>query len=123
PRGGSAHVARSLAHQLPAHGWDVTIVSGSHQGHGVAGAFYEGLDVVAVDFARGDAPQHPSYEDRAGAPDAVFAAIDDVAYERHVRAWSAALARADAAEADVLHLHHLTPINEAAARVAPHVPV
>ena len=30
---------------------------------------------------------------------------------------------AGAREADVLHLHHLTPINEAAARVAPDVPV
>ncbi len=30
---------------------------------------------------------------------------------------------AGAAEADVLHLHHLTPIHEAASRVAPHVPV
>jgi hypothetical protein len=28
-----------------------------------------------------------------------------------------------AAEADILHLHHLTPIHEAAARVAPEVPV
>ena len=26
-------------------------------------------------------------------------------------------------DADVLHLHHLTPLNEAAARVAPHVPI
>lgn len=123
PRGGSAHVARSMAHELPAHGWDVTIVSGSHQGHGDAHAFYDGLDVRAVDFARGDAPWHPSYEDRPGAPDTVFAGVDDIAYERHVRAWSAALSRAGAAQADVLHLHHLTPINEAAARVAPHVPV
>jgi glycosyltransferase involved in cell wall biosynthesis len=123
PRGGSAHVARSLAHELPAHGWDVTIVSGSQEGHGDASAFYEGLDVHAVDFARGDAPWHPSYEDRPGAPDSVFAAVDDIAYERHVRAWSAALSRAGAGLADVLHLHHLTPLNEAAARVAPHVPV
>ena len=32
PRGGSAHVARALAHALPAHGWDVTVVSGSLAG-------------------------------------------------------------------------------------------
>ena len=32
PRGGSAHVARALARQLPAAGWDVTIVSGSRHG-------------------------------------------------------------------------------------------
>lgn len=123
PRGGSAHVARSLARRLPHHGWEVTVVSGSSPGRGDARAFYAGLDVVDVDFVRGDAPQHPSYEDRAGAPDRVFAAIDDIAYEGHVRAWAAALERAGAAHADVLHLHHLTPINEAAARVAPQVPI
>jgi glycosyltransferase involved in cell wall biosynthesis len=37
--------------------------------------------------------------------------------------WANALERADAAGADVLHLHHLTPLHEAAARVAPDVPV
>lgn len=116
-------MARNLARELPSHGWDVTVLSGSGAGHGDAREFYAGLDVVDVDFGRGDAPQHPSYEDRPDAPDRVFAAIDDVAYERHVRAWGAALERASAAQADVLHLHHLTPINEAAARVAPDVPV
>ena len=40
-----------------------------------------------------------------------------------MRAWARALERAGAADADVLHLHHLTPLNEAAARVAPDVPV
>jgi glycosyltransferase involved in cell wall biosynthesis len=66
---------------------------------------------------------HPSYEDRPDAPDRVFAAVDDEAYEAHVAAWSRALEEAGAADADVLHLHHLTPIHEAAARVAPDVPV
>ena len=67
---------------------------------------------------------HPSYEDRPGAPDRVFAC----ARRRDVRAPGRARGRArsqraGAADADVLHLHHLTPINEAAARVAPDVPV
>src|SRR5919198_5151900 len=123
PRGGSAHVARALARELPAHGCDVTIVSGSLPGYGDAEHFYEGLDVHAVDFERGDAPLHPSYEDRPDAPDRVFAALDDRAYEEHVAAWSRALDEAGAADADVLHLHHLTPIHEAAARVAPGVPI
>jgi len=125
PRGGSAHVARALAHALPAEGWDVTIVSGSLGGDGLCDAahFYEGLDVRTVDFAAGEAPMHPSYEDRADAPDRVFAAVDDEAYEAHVAAWATALERAGAAEHDVLHLHHLTPVHEAAARVAPDVPV
>jgi glycosyltransferase involved in cell wall biosynthesis len=125
PRGGSAHVARALAEALPAHGWDVTILSGSIGGGGVSDArrFYAGLDVHAVDFAAGGAPMHPSYEDRPDAPDRVFAALDDADYERHVEAWAAALDHAGAARFDVLHLHHLTPLHEAAARVAPDVPV
>jgi glycosyltransferase involved in cell wall biosynthesis len=125
PRGGSAHVARALARELPAHGCEVTIVSGSQSNRAVGDAerFYEGLDVHAVDFTRGDAPMHPSYEDRPDAPDPVFAALDDDAYEEHVAAWSQALEDAGAADADVLHLHHLTPIHEAAVRVAPAVPI
>jgi glycosyltransferase involved in cell wall biosynthesis len=125
PRGGSAHVARALARELPAHGCEVTIVSGSRSTRtvGDAARFYAGLDVHAVDFARGDAPMHPSYEDRPGAPDRVFAALDDDAYEEHVEAWSRALEEVGAGDADLLHLHHLTPIHEAARRVAPAVPV
>ena len=123
PRGGSAHVARALAAALPAHGWDVTLVSGSRSGHGDARAFYAGLDVHAVDFDAGDAPMHPSYEDRPDAPDRVFAAVDDAEHERHVDAWADALTEAGAAGHDVLHLHHLTPMHEAAAQVAPGVPV
>lgn len=123
PRGGSAHVARALARELPAHGWDVTVVSGSLPGRGDAARFYAGLDVRPVDFAAGDAPMHPSYEDRPGAPDVVFAAVDDAAYEAHVAAWEQRLRDAGAASCDVLHLHHLTPVHEAAARVAPGVPV
>jgi glycosyltransferase involved in cell wall biosynthesis len=122
PRGGSAHVARALAHQLPASGWDVTVLSGSRRGAD-AHEFYAGLDTVAVDFDAGDAPMQPSYEDRPDAPDKVFARVDDDEFERHVEAWSGALERARAADADVLHLHHLTPIYEAAARGAPDVPI
>jgi glycosyltransferase involved in cell wall biosynthesis len=123
PRGGSAHVARALARELPEHGWDVTIVSGSGAGHGDARTFYAGLDVHPVDFDAGDAPLHPSFEDRPGAADAVFAALDDEAFDRHTAAWAHALEEAGAADHDVLHLHHLTPLHEAAARVAPGVPV
>jgi len=138
PRGGSAHVARALARELPAHGWDVTLLSGSRRdlgGHADAQRFYEGLDVVAVGFddalrapdpldpPAGVAPMQPSFEDRPGAPDHVFAALDDAAYERQVTAWCNALRDAGASRADALHLHHLTPLHAAAARVAPGVPV
>src|SRR4051812_38699403 len=140
PRGGSAHVLRSLALRLPDEGWDVTVVAGSRHdagGHGDARRFYRGLDLREVDFSTaleapapldppGTAPpMHPSFEDRPDAPDRVFACLDDRAYRRQVDAWARALdaADADAAQADVLHLHHLTPLNEAARRVAPGVPV
>ncbi|HVW17373.1 MAG TPA: glycosyltransferase family 4 protein [Solirubrobacteraceae bacterium] len=125
PRGGSAQVERSLSLELARRGWDVTLVSGSLSdgGYADAGAFFAGLDVRPVDFVRGDAPMQPSFEDRPGAPDRCFARLGDEECEEHVEAWSDALDRADAASADVLHLHHLTPLNEAASRVAPDVPV
>jgi len=66
---------------------------------------------------------HPSFEDRRDAPDRVFASVDDDTYEHLVEAWVEQLTRAGAADADVLHLHHLTPINEAAARAFPDKPV
>jgi glycosyltransferase involved in cell wall biosynthesis len=72
---------------------------------------------------RAEPPLHPSYEDRPGAADRVMCALDDDAFEHQVAAWAGALRDAGAAEFDLLHLHHLTPLHEAAARVAPHVPV
>jgi glycosyltransferase involved in cell wall biosynthesis len=139
PRGGSAHAARTLARRLPELGWTVRLVSGSRSDLGAdgdAGSFYAGLDLAALDFTaalrepdpihpgNGEiVPLHPSYEDRPNAPDRVFASLDDLELERQVRAWRRALRDAGALEADVLHLHHLTPINEAAHRLAPSIPV
>jgi glycosyltransferase involved in cell wall biosynthesis len=132
PRGGSAHVARNLARALPQAGWEVTILTGSAAGHGDATRFYAGLDVRPVDMThaldapdplQADPPLHPSFEDRPNAPDRIFAALDEAAFEHQVTSWCRALQSVGAAHADVLHLHHLTPINEAAARVAPDVPV
>jgi glycosyltransferase involved in cell wall biosynthesis len=138
PRGGSAHAARALARNLQSQGCAVTLVAGSRsdQGtHGNARAFYGNVQAVDFDEAlasdapqrfagvAGSAPLHPSFEDRSGAPDRVFARLDDDEYEVQVAAWSRELERAGARDADVLHLHHLTPLNEAAARIAPRVPV
>jgi glycosyltransferase involved in cell wall biosynthesis len=135
PRGGSAHVARSLARHLPAAGWDATVLSGSLSVPGRPGdarEFYRGLDVRPVDMTaalasadpmRAEVPMHPSFEDRPDAADRILAALDDATFEHQVDAWARALAGAGAPDADVLHLHHLTPINAAAARVAPDVPV
>jgi glycosyltransferase involved in cell wall biosynthesis len=132
PRGGSAQVARALSRALPQAGWEVTMVAGSlgwagEQTH--APTFFGGIDLITVDYSRdrpaggGGVPVPPSYEDRPGAPDRVFAAVDDDEYERLVDVWAEALDRAGAAGADVLHLHHLTPVNEAALRAFPAVPV
>jgi len=134
PRGGSAQVTRSLARALPDHGWDVTVLAGSlgDGAHSDARRFFAGLDVHRVDYTEAiaaadplahDPPMHPSYEDRPGAPDRVFASVGDDDCERLVETWARALADAGAAQADVLHLNHLTPMAEAAARVAPDVPV
>ena len=134
PRGGSAQVVRYLAGSLPDAGWRPTIACGSLGAPGEesnAGTFFAGLDVKALDYTAAmeapdplaaDPPLHPSFEDRPDAPDRVFAKVDDATYERLVSTWTDHLRAAGAADADVLHLHHLTPMNEAAERAFPDVP-
>jgi glycosyltransferase involved in cell wall biosynthesis len=134
PRGGSAQVARYLARYLPEAGWEATIVTGSLGSAGEeshAETFYADLDVRPLDYTESaqasdplaaDPPFQPSYEDRPDAPDRVYAGVDDEDYERLVSTWEEQLRAAGAGEADVLHLHHLTPINEAAQRAFPDVP-
>jgi hypothetical protein len=131
PRGGSAQVTRSLARALPAAGWQLTVAAGSLGQPGEpthAGSFFAGIDVHALDYSpalelaeplAAPVPFQPSYEDRPEAPDRIFASVDEAAYERLVAAWIELLARAGAGAADLLHLHHLTPANEAAARGFP----
>src|SRR3954464_3044404 len=94
PRGGSAHVARNLAATLPRAGWDGTILSGSVHAPGDAASLYRGPGnrpggghggssargphprradmppaLAAPAPMPADPPLHPSYEDRADAPD------------------------------------------------------
>ncbi|HEX5592400.1 MAG TPA: glycosyltransferase family 4 protein [Solirubrobacterales bacterium] len=140
PRGGSAHATRALARELGDHGVEVTLVAGSRSDLGeaaLASNFYEGLDPLAVDFtpalrspeplrysgAPWTAPMHGSYEDRPEAVDPVLATLDDEELELQVCAWADAFERATADGVDLLYLHHLTPLNEAAARALPGVPV
>ena len=120
PRGGSAHVARALAAELPAHGWDVTLVAGlARPATATPAPSTPGSTSHAVDFDAGDAPMHPSYEDRPGADDPVFAAVDDAAFERHVAGVGRARWRRPAPPThDVLHLHHLTPHARGGARAS-----
>ena len=135
PRGGSAQVARYVARALPESGWDVTLLAGSLGERGDeshAETFFDGLDVRPLDYTASrdapdplaaDPPFQPSFEDRPDAPDRVFARVDDDDFERIVAVWQERLEAAGAGEADVLHLHHLTPINEAARRSFTDVPV
>ncbi len=140
PRGGSAHSARALTQQLEEHGFDVTLLSGSRTDLGPAADardFYEGIDVRTVDFTPalrsgrpldfagppGTAPMHGSFEDRPDAPDALLVSLDDKRFELQVDAWARELQAAAAGGIDRLYLHHLTPLNEAAARVLPGVPI
>ncbi|MDX6654071.1 MAG: glycogen synthase [Solirubrobacterales bacterium] len=140
PRGGSAHVNRAMARELERGGFEVTVVSGSRSDlgeHALASSFYSGLDLRTVDFTPalqsgdprrfdggpGTAPMHGSYEDRPDAEDPVLASLDDETFEHQVEAWARELELAGAAEADLLYLHHLTPINEAAARAFPGIPI
>ncbi len=140
PRGGSAHATRALMRELGNQGLEATLLAGSRSDLGevaLASCFYEGLDLHAVDFTpairSGDplhydagpweAPIHGSYEDRPGAVDPVLAKLGEAELELQVQAWADALERAAGDGVDLLYLHHLTPLNEAAARVLPQVPV
>jgi len=140
PRGGSAHSTRSIVRELGPRGFEVTLLAGSRSDLGdeaLAASFYPGTDLRPLDFTpavaspdplrfrgpAGTAPIHGSYEDRSGVADRVLACFDDEAFELQVEAWSRAMAEAAEPGVDVLYLHHLTPLNEAAARVLPEVPV
>src|SRR5690606_17522141 len=138
PRGGSAQVVRYLSRALAAgpSGWRPRVLAGSAGpagGPGDAAAFFAGLDLIAVDYRPALAapdplaaspPMHPSYEDRPGAPDRVMAALDDGVYEHLVREWMRILAAPGVLDGvAVAHLHHLTPVHEALARLRPELPV
>jgi glycosyltransferase involved in cell wall biosynthesis len=140
PRGGSSHVCRSIARELGRHGIEVRLLAGSRADLGeaaLASAFYGDLGLQAVDFTPAiraadprhyvggplTAPIHGSYEDRTGAVDPVLASLDDEEFELQVEAWATAMVEAAAGGVEVLYLHHLTPLNEAAARALPGVPV
>ncbi|MFO7591005.1 MAG: glycosyltransferase family 4 protein [Acidimicrobiia bacterium] len=139
PRGGSAYVVRYLSPALARAGWSVSLAVGSHGAVGEethAPTFFDGLDVHPLDYtaairafeAGGDAiaaprPMHPSYEDRAGVPDVVFASVAPELAEHLSAAWEAPLRAADADRADVFHLHHLTPQLDAVKRHWPDTPL
>jgi hypothetical protein len=125
--------ARSLAH-CRAAGWQPTLAAGSLGQPGEpthAASFFAGIDIHALDYSpalglaeplAAPVPFQPSHEDRPGAPDRIFAAVDDPAYGRLVAGWIELLARAGAGAADLLHLHHLTPANDPPHAASPRCP-
>ena len=139
PRGGSAQVVRYLTAALLAAGWAPRIVAGSlgaaaSLSH--AETFFAGLPLSAADFTpafdawqRGEdpldqhVPLHASYEDKPGAPDRVFAAVSPELAVRQVDSWRRLLLRLHPFDPQLLHLHHLTPLHDAAESVWPKVPV
>ena len=139
PRGGSAQVVRYLSRALEHTDWSARLAVGSLGLPGEtthAATFYDGLNVETADytsalerFEHGEdhlaapMPFHGSFEDRADAPDPIFAALDPLQTEAQIGAWEEVLQRAGFGCVDVIHLHHLTPMHQAAARRFPDVPI
>ncbi|WNF01484.1 glycosyltransferase family 4 protein [Streptomyces luomodiensis] len=135
PRGGSAQVIRYLLPRLAQTRWIPRHFAGSLGQAGStshARTFYEGIDVVGVDYnaavqstetgndpIAAPTPMHPSYEDRIGAPDRIFAAVSPSLYAGLEARWQASFAAGGMGKAGTVHLHHLTPLQAAARAVAP----
>ncbi|MDH3724856.1 MAG: glycosyltransferase family 4 protein [Thermoleophilia bacterium] len=127
PRGGSAQVVRYLAKALGERGNRVTVCSGSLGAPGDgshASTFFGNIDLRSLDFTEAaecfeqgrdpmavPVPIHPSFEDRPGAPDRVFASIDEGDYARQLAAWLKLLE--PVGRPDIHHVHHLTHVNDA----------
>ena len=139
PRGGSAQVVRYLVPALERAGWPIGLVAGSlgepgDRRHAQSFFKHERLQAVPYDDAvraHGEGrdphlapvPMHPSFEDRPGAPDRVFAALTPEVGDHLVRAWTAIFRRAWPEPPAVIHLHHLTHLHEAARALHPGVPL
>ena len=143
PRGGSAQVARYLCRSLEHTGWAPTLFTGS-LGSGLdtgnAAGFFTDLASHTLDYSASHAwwtegidpmshhrPIHASYEDKPDVPDRIFFSLDDGAFQRQVASWRRHLStpngRAAAGVPDVVHLHHLTPVHEAARSIWPVTPI
>jgi D-inositol-3-phosphate glycosyltransferase len=139
PRGGSAQVIRYLAAALDGAGWRTEVFCGSLGAPGErtnAAGFFAGLDVRALDYGPAVAahaagrdpiaepvPMHPSFEDRAGVPDRIFAAVSPELGDHLVDAWVAFLSEGLDHRPELLHLHHLSPLQEACRHLFPDVPL
>jgi glycosyltransferase involved in cell wall biosynthesis len=140
PRGGAARVARYLSRALQAAGRPVTLACGSLGERGALGnaeTAFSGVDIVAARYddavarwTRGEDPMdapfpmHPSFESRPGVPDRAFPWVSPAQGARMAAAWAALLAGSEAiVNARLLHLHHLTPLHDAAELALSELPV
>jgi D-inositol-3-phosphate glycosyltransferase len=138
PRGGSAQVVRYLLRELGSRGYTTRLHAGSLGGPGDpshAPSFYPDLDLKAYDynqaqaaFVRGANPRHgprpfhPSYEDRGICPDPLFSAVAPGDADRLTRAWTRHLSARRSPDAQLLHLHHLSHLQDSAGTAYPGTP-
>ncbi|MFD8148145.1 glycosyltransferase family 4 protein [Streptomyces sp. NPDC059708] len=130
PRGGSAQVVRYHLRELNSRGITTRLHAGSlgapgEPSHGPT--FYQGLDLHPYDhndartaFERGDNPQavpwpfHPSYEDRGHCPDPLYSAVPPADADHLTHAWTHHLTTHRSPHPTLLHLHHLSHLQDSA---------
>jgi len=141
PRGGSAQVARYLSRALIELGHEVHLITGTLRDGDPqhdASVFFEGIPLTLVDYTdawrgfeqgedplsdRWEVPFHPSYEDKFGVPDRVFFKLTEAEYTSLLQCWTGVFEGVkERFQPDLLHLHHLTHANIAAAKLFPSVP-
>jgi glycosyltransferase involved in cell wall biosynthesis len=141
PRGGSAQVARYLSRALIELGHEVHLITGTLRDGDPqhdANLFFKGIPLTLVDYTdawsgfeqgydplsdRWEVPFHPSYEDKSGVPDRVFYKLTEAEYISLLRCWTRVFEGVrERFQPDLLHLHHLTHANVAAAQLFPSVP-
>jgi glycosyltransferase involved in cell wall biosynthesis len=132
PRGGSADVVLYASKELMKLNFDVKLAVGSlgKKGeHSHASTFYKGINTKDFDYndafsefeRGGDAmglsiphPFHPSFEDRGICPDTIFCGVSPKAAEHLTKAWVDHFNKNKSNDVDILHLHHLSHLQEAA---------
>lgn len=139
PRGGSAQVARYLCRALDGGAWTPQLLSGSLgdiSARSNADRFFRGIRCHALDYSPAQAawdhgddpmvvavPMHGSFEDKPDVPDRVFVGLDDDVFVRQVHSWTRHFSEHVRWKPQVVHLHHLTPMHEAARTLWPETPI
>lgn len=128
PRGGSAQVVRYLTSRLK-KSFNIQLYTGSLGEAGSltnASTFYAGMDPIQLDYSKAELewqnggdpmlaepPMQGSFEDRPGVADIFLAKLNPDLAGRQVSAWRR-LFSLEEKEPDIVHLHHLTPMHDAA---------